>query len=163
MSICWNKKLYNLIHLGRCWLSIAVPSSMYRLVQGRILSFLQIDNTNLLSTINRGSPELPLNTLARKFFLVLPRKQNRYIGWKDSPRCWRLCRNDFRNVKITNDWSVYQNLFLMLDARWGAQSLRFLMVLMKTIFASKTFIQFIDEEVLRMSDFLHCSLGDVSL
>jgi hypothetical protein len=46
---------------------------------------IQVDAMNLLEVINRGSPRLPLNFLARDLFWFCLAKKKRFIGRVGSP------------------------------------------------------------------------------
>jgi hypothetical protein len=82
---------------------------------------LQVDAMNLLGIINRGSPSLPLNVLARElFWFCLSHKITISVEWV--PRELNAFADEVSKLLIPDDWSICRSYFNWLDARWGPHS-----------------------------------------
>jgi hypothetical protein len=109
----------------------AVQSSTYRELLGvtRCLQSLigickgkmvvvQVDAMNLLGIVNRGSPRLALNTLARElFWFCLSNKIILSIEWV--PRKNNTIADDISKWLIPDDYSISPPYFFMFDSKWG--------------------------------------------
>jgi hypothetical protein len=79
---------------------------------------LQVDAVNILGVINRGSPKLPFNILARELFWFCLAKQIVIsVDWV--PRESNAFADESSKWLIPNDWSIYQAFFLILYANGG--------------------------------------------
>jgi putative effector of murein hydrolase LrgA (UPF0299 family) len=77
---------------------------------------------NLLGIINRGSPKLPLNILARELFWVcLLHKITISVEW--APRGSNTLADEISNMLIPDDWSICRSYFNWLDIRWGPHTI----------------------------------------
>ena len=66
---------------------------------------VQVDAMNLLGIINRGSPKLPLNVLARElFWFCLEHKITISVEWV--PREDNAFAVDISKMLIPDDWSI---------------------------------------------------------
>ena len=112
----------------------AIQSSTYRELLGATrcvqslveqckgkLVVLQVDAMNLLGIVNRGSPRLALNELARElFWFCLKHKIKLLVEWV--PREINAFADEISKLLIPDDWSISRRFIAMLDARWGPHS-----------------------------------------
>ena len=110
----------------------AIQSSSFRELSGVIrciqslielcknkLVVVQVDAMNLLDIVNRGSPSLALDTLARElFWLCLPQKNTILVEWV-VPREINAFADDIYKWLIPDDYSMSRPYFTMLDHKWG--------------------------------------------
>ena len=79
---------------------------------------LQIDAMNLLGIINRGSPRLPLNQLARDlFWFCLTHGITLSVEWV--PREENAFADELSKLLIPDDWMLAPKFFTWLDSKWG--------------------------------------------
>ncbi len=79
---------------------------------------LQVDAMNLLGFVNRDSPKLPLNVLARElFWFGLLHKFHIFIEWV--PRESNAFDDEISKMLIPDDWSIRCSCFNWLVIRWG--------------------------------------------
>jgi hypothetical protein len=109
----------------------AIQSSTYRellgvtrFLQSRIeickgkMVVVQVDAMNLLGIVNRVSPRLALNALARElFWFRLLHKIVLSIEWV--PRENNTLADDISKWLIPDDYSFSRHYFAMLDDKWG--------------------------------------------
>jgi len=75
---------------------------------------VQVDAMNLLGIINRGSPKLPLNVLARKlFWFCLLHKIT--ISVESVPREANEFAHEISKMLTPDDWSICSSYFNWLD------------------------------------------------
>ena len=112
----------------------SVESSTYRELLGvlRCLQYLmhlcagkfvvfQVDAKNLLGIVNRGSPRLKLNALARElFWLRLEHRITLAVEWV--PREQNTLTDELSKLHISEDYSLSMTVFLQLEDRWGCHS-----------------------------------------
>jgi hypothetical protein len=83
---------------------------------------LQVDAMNLLGIINRGSPKLPLNVLARElFWFCLLHKITISVEWV--PRESNAFADEISKMLIPDDWSISRSFFNWLDFKWGPHTI----------------------------------------
>jgi hypothetical protein len=77
-----------------------------------------VDAMNLLGIINRGSPKLPLNILARElFWFCLLHKITISREWV--PRESNAFTDEISQMSIPDDWSICCSYFNWLDIKCG--------------------------------------------
>jgi hypothetical protein len=82
------------------------------------LAVAQVDAMNLLGIVNRGSPSLALNNLAREVFLLcLSHKITNLVEWV--PREINAFADDISKWLIPDDHSISRPYFNMLDHKRG--------------------------------------------
>ena len=108
----------------------AIQSSIFRELLGVIrclqslieicknkLVVVQVDAMNLLGIVNRGSPNLALNTLARElFWLCLSHKIT--ILFELVPKEINAFADEIFKWLIPDDYSISRPYFSMLDCKW---------------------------------------------
>ena len=83
---------------------------------------LQVDVMNLLGIINRGSPKLPFNVLARElFWFCLLHRITISVEWV--PRETNMFADEISKMLIPDDWSICTSHFNWLDDTWGPHSI----------------------------------------
>jgi hypothetical protein len=83
---------------------------------------LQVDAMNLLGNINRGSPKLPLDVLARElFWFCLLHKITISVEW--IPREANMFAVEISKMSIPDDWSNCTSYFNWLDDKRGPHSI----------------------------------------
>jgi hypothetical protein len=81
----------------------------------------QVDAQNLLGVVNRGSPRLNINELARELlWLCVERDITVKVEWV--PREENALADELSKLLIPNDWMVGQAMFRQLDERWGSHT-----------------------------------------
>ena len=79
---------------------------------------LQVDAMILLGIVNRGSPRLAINELARKLLWFYMRHRiTTSVEW--APREKNAFADDISKMLIPEDYMLSRGLFGMLDRRWG--------------------------------------------
>jgi hypothetical protein len=83
---------------------------------------LQADTQNLLGIVNRGSPRLNVNELARElFWLSVERDITIKAEWV--PREENATADEFSKLLIPSDWMVDRAEFRQLEERWGSYTM----------------------------------------
>jgi hypothetical protein len=83
-----------------------------------IFVVFQVDAKNLLGIVNRGSPRLNLNALARElFWLGLDHRITLTVEWV--PREQNTQADELSKLLIPEDCSLGMTIFLQLEDRWG--------------------------------------------
>ncbi len=78
----------------------------------------QVDAQNLLGIVNRGSPRLPINDLARElFWFCLRHRITISVEWV--PREENAFADEISKMLIPEDWMLSRSWFQFLDYRWG--------------------------------------------
>ena len=91
--------------------------SLVHLCRDRLV-VLQVDAMNLLGIINKGSPKLPINELARNLFWFCLRHDIEVaVEWV--PREENEEADEISKLLIPDDWMLNPRYFEWLDARWG--------------------------------------------
>ena len=91
--------------------------SLIEICKGKMV-VVQVDALNLLGIVNRGSPSLALNTLARElFWFCLSHKIVLSIEWV--PRENNTLADDISKLLVPNDYSISSHYFAKLDVKWG--------------------------------------------
>ncbi len=84
---------------------------------GKFVVF-QDDAQTLLGVVNRGSPRLILNELARElFWFSLERRIVILVEWV--PRGENSLADELSKFIIPNDWMLQRELFRQIEQRWG--------------------------------------------
>ncbi len=79
---------------------------------------LQVDARNLLGIVNRGSPRLPINDMARELFWFLLRHRITIaVEWV--PREENSFADEISKMLIPEDWMLSRSWFQSLDYKWG--------------------------------------------
>jgi hypothetical protein len=82
----------------------------------------QVDAKNLLGIVNRGSPRLKLNALAREmFWLGLEHRITLTVEWV--PREQNTLADELSKLLIPEDFSLGKKTFSQLEGRWGVHSI----------------------------------------
>ena len=82
---------------------------------------LQAEAQNLMGIINRGSPRLNVNELARElFWLCVERDVTFKAEWV--PREENAMVDELSKLLIPSDWMVGQTNFRQLEERWGSHT-----------------------------------------
>jgi hypothetical protein len=90
---------------------------MVHLCEGKFVVF-QVDAQNLLGVVNRGSPRLRLNELARDlFWLCLESRMTITVEWV--PREKNALADELSKLIIPYDWMLRRELYQKLEERWG--------------------------------------------
>ena len=80
-----------------------------------------MDAKNLLGIVNRGSPPLKLNALARELFLLgLEHRITLTVEWV--PREQNTLADELSKMFIPEDYSMSKTIFMHLEDRWGCDS-----------------------------------------
>ena len=91
--------------------------AMSHLCAGKLVVF-QVDAQNLLGVVNRGSPRLNLNELARKlFWFCLEQRIVIQVEWV--PREENTLADELSKLIIPDDWMIRREVFGQLEQRWG--------------------------------------------
>jgi len=94
--------------------------AMMHVCEGKLVVF-QIDSQNLLGIVNRGSPQLHLNVLARElFWLCVERDISLKIEWV--PREENALADELSKLLIPDDWGLSRAAFGQLEERWGSHT-----------------------------------------
>jgi hypothetical protein len=94
--------------------------SMVGLCEGKFVVF-QVDARNLLGVVNRGSPRLKLNELARElFWFGLEHRITLNVEWV--PREENALADELSKLIIPDDAMLCRDFFRLLERRWGAHS-----------------------------------------
>jgi hypothetical protein len=94
--------------------------SMVGLCEGKFVVF-QVDARNLLGVVNRGSPRLKLNELARElFWFGLEHSITLNVEWV--PREENALADELSKLIIPDDAMLCREFFRLLELRWGAHS-----------------------------------------
>ncbi len=87
---------------------------------GKFVVF-QVDARNLLGIVNRGSPRLNTNELARNlFWLCVEREITIKVEWV--PRDENALADELSKLFIPSDWMVGRATFTRLEERWGSHT-----------------------------------------
>jgi hypothetical protein len=112
MSTSPNGRRFNPQRIVSYWESSDVCNLLLKYV------VVQADAINLLGIVNRGSPKLAFNTLARKlFWLCLSHKFTILVEWV--PREINFVASEISKWLIPYDDSISRHYFIMLDRIWG--------------------------------------------
>ncbi len=91
--------------------------AMLHVCEGKFVVF-QVDAQNLLGVVNRGSPRLNLNELARQlFWFCLEKCIVILVEWV--PREENSLADELSKLIIPDDWMLQRELFQQLEQRWG--------------------------------------------
>jgi hypothetical protein len=91
--------------------------SLIEICKGKTV-VVQVDAMNLLGIVNRGSPRLALNILARElFWFCLSHRIVLAIEWV--PRENNTLADDISKWLIPDDFSISRHYFAMIDGKWG--------------------------------------------
>jgi hypothetical protein len=94
--------------------------SMMHLCADKFVVF-QMDANNLLGIVNRGSPTLKLNALARELFrLGLEHRITLTVEWV--PRKQNTLADELSKLLIPEDYILSRTFFLQLEDRWRCHS-----------------------------------------
>jgi hypothetical protein len=94
--------------------------AMVHRCEGRFV-VLQVDAANLLGIVNRGSPKLIINEMAREIFgLCMRHRITVTVEWV--PREENAFADDISKMLIPEDSMLSREFFLLLDRRWGPQT-----------------------------------------
>ena len=86
---------------------------MSHLCAGKLVVF-QVDAHNLLGVVNRGSPRLNLNELARKlFWFCLEQRIVIQVEWV--PREENTLADELSKLIISDDWMIRREVFGQLE------------------------------------------------
>jgi hypothetical protein len=81
----------------------------------------QVDAHNLFGIVNRGSPRLNINELAREvFWLCVERDITIKLEWV--PREENALADELSELLIPSDWMVGRVKFRQLEERWGSNA-----------------------------------------
>jgi hypothetical protein len=95
--------------------------SMVHLCAGKFVVF-QVDAQNLLGIVNRGSPRLKLNALARElFWFGLEHRITLSVEWV--PREENTLADELSKLLIPDDFSLSRKFFRQLEDRFGPHSI----------------------------------------
>jgi hypothetical protein len=95
--------------------------SMVYLCAGKFVVF-QVDAQNLLGIVNRGSPRLKLNALARElFWFGLENRITFLVEWV--PREENTLVDELSKLLIPDDFSLNRKYFRQLKNRFGPHSI----------------------------------------
>ena len=90
--------------------------AMVHRCEGRFV-VLQVDAQNLLGIVNRGSPKLIINELARElFWFCLRHRITTSVEWV--PREENAFADDISKMLIPEDWMLSRRFFDLLEERW---------------------------------------------
>ena len=92
--------------------------SMVGLCAGKLVVF-QVDAQNLLGVVNRGSPRLKLNELARELFWF-GEEHHVTLSVEWVPREQNTLADELSKLIIPDDWMLARSLFRWLEERWRA-------------------------------------------
>ncbi len=92
--------------------------AMLRVCAGKCVVF-QVDAQNLLGIVNRGSPRLNINELARELFWLCV-EQDITINVEWVPREENALADELSKLLIPSDWMVGRAIFGRLEERWGS-------------------------------------------
>ncbi len=91
--------------------------AMVHLCEGKFVVF-QVDAQNLLGVVNRGSPRLMLNELARGlFWFCLESRMT--ITVECVPREEDALADELSKLIVPDDWMLRRELYQQLEDRWG--------------------------------------------
>ena len=91
--------------------------AMVHMCEGRFV-VLQVDAQNLLGIVNRGSPKLGINELARElFWFCLRHRITTSVEWV--PREENAFADDISKMLIPEDWMLSRRFFNLLEEQWG--------------------------------------------
>jgi hypothetical protein len=91
--------------------------AMIHLCEGKFVVF-QVDAQNLLGVVNRGSPRLMLNELARDpFWFCLESRMTITVEWV--PREENALADELSKLIVPDDWMLRRELYQQLEERWG--------------------------------------------
>jgi hypothetical protein len=94
---------------------------MVHLCEGKFVVF-QVDAQNLLGIVNRGSPRLKLNALARElFWFGLEHRITLSVEWV--PREENTLADELSKLLIPDDFSLSRKYFRQLEDRFGPHSI----------------------------------------
>jgi len=94
---------------------------MVHMCEGRFV-VLQMDAANLLGIVNRGSPKLIINELARELcWFCLHHRITINVEWV--PKEENAFANDISKMLIPEDSMLSREFFLLLDGRWGPHTI----------------------------------------
>ena len=94
--------------------------AMLHVCAGKFVVF-QVDAQNLLGIVNRGSPRLNINELARDlFWLCVERDITIKVEWV--PREENALADELSKLLIPSDWMVGRATFRRLEERWGSHT-----------------------------------------
>ncbi len=86
-----------------------------------IFVVFQVDAKNLLGIVNRGSPRLKMNALAREMFrLGLEHRITLTVEWV--PREQNTLADELSKLLIPEDYNLSKTGFLQLEDRWRCHS-----------------------------------------
>ena len=95
--------------------------SMLHLCAGKFVVF-QVDARNLLGIVNRGSPRLKLNELARElFWFGVEHGISLSVKWV--PREENSLADELSKLAIPDDYMLSRMVFRQLEERWGRHSI----------------------------------------
>jgi hypothetical protein len=94
--------------------------AMLHVCAGKFVVF-QVDAQNLLGIVNRGSPRLNINELARElFWLCVEQEITIKVEWV--PREENSLADELSKLLIPSDWMVGRAIFGRLEERWGSHT-----------------------------------------
>jgi hypothetical protein len=94
--------------------------AVMHLCEGKFVVF-QVDAENLLGIVNRGSPKLHINVVARElFWLCVKRDITLSVEWV--PRELNSLADEISKFLIPSDWMLNRRIFRRLEERWGRHS-----------------------------------------
>jgi hypothetical protein len=91
--------------------------AMISLCEGKFVVF-QVDAQNLLGIVNRGSPRLKLNELARELFWF-GEEHHVTLSVEWVPREQNTLADELSKLIIPDDWMLARSFFRWLEDRWG--------------------------------------------
>ena len=94
---------------------------MLNVCAGKYVVF-QVDAQNLLGIVNRGSPRVNINEMARDlFWLCVERDITIKMEWV--PREENALADELSKLLIPSDWMVGRSIFGRREERWGSHTL----------------------------------------
>ncbi len=88
------------------------------------IAVFQLDARNLLGMVNRGSPRLNTNEMARDlFWLCVERDITIKLEWV--PREDNALADEMSKLLIPRDWMVGRETFGRMEERWGSHTVDF--------------------------------------